>query len=191
MNEPVPTWVPLLRLIHWASAALIISALSLGIYMVQLVDDSAYRFDLTQTHKSIGITVIVLTVARLWLRTLTTAPGAAPAPAWLFLAAKATHLGLYGLLLFLPLSGWLMATTSPLRLPTHIFGVFALPYPLAPDLMTYRITHAVHVMAAVLLATLILLHISAAMFHGLSGRWSPTGRGRLQGVRPGARQGAR
>jgi cytochrome b561 len=53
MNETVRTWV-VLRLIHRASAALIIGALGLGTYMVQFVDDPAYRFDLTQTHKSIA-----------------------------------------------------------------------------------------------------------------------------------------
>jgi cytochrome b561 len=73
-------------------------------------------------------------------------------------------------LLLLPLSGWLMATTTPVRVPTHVFGIFALPYPLAPDTVTYRIAHAIHVAAAVLLATLILLHIAAAMFHAVSGR---------------------
>jgi cytochrome b561 len=170
MNEPVPMWMPLLRLIHWASAALIIGALGLGTYMVQFVDDAAYRFDLTQTHKSFGLTVLALTVARLWLRILTTAPEAAHASPRLLLTAKATHLSLYGLLLLLPLSGWLMATTTPVRVPTHVFGIFALPYPLAPDTVTYRIAHAIHVAAAVLLATLILLHIAAAMFHALSGR---------------------
>jgi cytochrome b561 len=46
----------------------------------------------------------------------------------------------------------------------------SLPYPLAPDMVTYRIAHAMHVAAAVLLATLILLHIAAAMFHALGGR---------------------
>jgi cytochrome b561 len=109
------------------------------------------------------VTVLALTVARLWLRILTTAPKAAHASPRLLLAAKAAHLGLYGLLLLLPSSGWLMATTTPVRVPTRVFGLF-LPYPLAPDLMTYRIAHGVHVAAAVLLAILILLHIGAAMF---------------------------
>ena len=38
----------------------------------------------------------------------------------------------------MPLSGWLMATTTPVRVPTIVFGLFALPYPLAPDLAIYR-----------------------------------------------------
>ena len=86
------------------------------------------------------------------------------------LAVKATHAGLYALLLLLPLSGWLMATTTPVRVPTIVFGLFALPYPLAPDLATYRVAHAVHVTAAILLALLVFLHSAAALAHAWRGR---------------------
>jgi cytochrome b561 len=57
-------WPPSLRFVHWASAALVVAALGLGTFMVQLVHDPAERFELTQTHKSIGITVLALTVLR-------------------------------------------------------------------------------------------------------------------------------
>jgi cytochrome b561 len=74
MNEGAPAWPLPMRLTHWASAALIIAALGLGAYMVQFVQNPAERFDLTQTHKSIGVTVFALTVVRLCLRLLTIAP---------------------------------------------------------------------------------------------------------------------
>jgi cytochrome b561 len=161
-------WPRALRLLHWASAVLVISALGLGAYMVQVVEDPAERFDLTQTHKTIGVVVLALTLARLCLRVLTTAPSHERAP--LLLAAKATHAGLYALLLLLPLSGWLMATTTPVRVPTIVFGLFTLPYPLAPDLATYRVAHAIHVAAAIALALLVLLHSAAALVHVLRER---------------------
>jgi len=162
------TWPRALRLVHWVSAALVIGLLTLGAYMVQLVADPAERFDLTQTHKSIGIVVLALTVVRLCLRVVTTAPKHEHAP--LLLAAKATHAGLYALLLLMPLSGWLMATTTPVRVPTVVLGLFALPYPLSPDLATYRLAHAIHVTTAISLSVLVFLHSAAAMAHGLSGR---------------------
>jgi cytochrome b561 len=161
-------WPRALRLLHWASAALVIGALGLGAYMVQLVDDPAERFDLTQTHKTIGVAVLALTVVRLSLRAFATAPRYASAP--LLLAARATHAGLYALLLLLPASGWLMATTTPVRVPTVVLGLLSLPYPLAPDLAMYRLAHAVHVTAAVALALLVLLHGAAALVHVLQGR---------------------
>jgi cytochrome b561 len=57
MDEGAAVWPLSLRLIHWASAALVLGALGCGVYMVQLVHDPAERFELTQTHKSIGIAV--------------------------------------------------------------------------------------------------------------------------------------
>jgi cytochrome b561 len=161
-------WPRALRLLHWASAVLILGALALGAYMVELVQDPAERFDLTQTHKTVGVLIFALAVARLCLRVLTPAPTHESAP--LLLAAKATHAVLYALLLLLPLSGWLMATTTPVRVPTVVFGLFTLPYPLAPDLATYRFAHAVHASAAVSLALLVLLHSAAALAHALRQR---------------------
>jgi cytochrome b561 len=167
MTERGAAWPLPVRLIHWASAALIIGALTLGATMVQLVQDAAERFDLTQTHKSIGIAVLALTVLRLWVRMITTAPPPAALPTRLFKAAKVAHRTIYALLVVMPLSGWLMTTTTPIRVPTVVFGLFELPYPLAPDLPTYALAHAVHVTAAISLAALIVLHVAAALFHAL------------------------
>jgi cytochrome b561 len=167
MNEGAAAWPLSLRLIHWASAALIIGTLGFGAYMVELVQDPARRFDLTQTHKSIGVAVLALSVARLCLRFLTAAPKPLPAAPPVLLAARANHIGIYVLILLLPLSGWLMATTTPIRVPTVVFGLFVLPYPLQPDLPAYKFAHAVHVAAALLLAALIALHVAAAFVHAL------------------------
>ena len=137
MNDGATMWPLPLRLIHWVSAALVIAALGLGTFMVWFVDDPAARFDLTQTHKSIGITVLALTLLRLCLRIRTTAPRPEPIAPFLMRAATATHLVLYALLVLLPLSGFLMATTTPVRIPTRLFGLFDLPYPLGPDLVIF------------------------------------------------------
>lgn len=167
MNEGVPPWPLSLRLTHWASAALVIAAIGLGTWMVQFVQDPAKQFDWTQTHKSIGIAVLALTVVRLCLRILTKVPEPELFAPRLRLAAKATHISLYALLLSSPLSGWLMATTTPVRVPTTIFGFFELPYPMTPDLSVYGFAHAVHVAAAISLAFAIVLHIGAALAHAL------------------------
>jgi cytochrome b561 len=158
-------WPLSLKLVHWATAALVFAALGLGTYMVQLVHDPAERFELTQTHKSIGITVLALTVVRLCLRILTNAPKPEPAAPLVLLAAKVAHVFIYTLLLVMPLSGWLMATTTPVRVPTFVFGLVELPYPLSPDLTTYRIAHTIHAVSAIFLASLVVLHVAAAITH--------------------------
>jgi cytochrome b561 len=122
-------WPLSLRLAHWVSAALVLAALGLGTVMVQFVHNPALRFELTQTHKSIGIAILALTVLRLCRRLFGRAPKPEPAARSLMLAAKATHMALYALLVLLPVSGWFMATTTPVRVPTVVFGLFALHIP--------------------------------------------------------------
>ncbi len=63
-----------------------------------------------------------------------------------------------------------MATTTPVRVPTLVLGLFALPYPLAPDLVTYGLARSAHVVLASVLASLILLHVAAALVHALAWR---------------------
>jgi cytochrome b561 len=167
MNEAAAVWPLSLRLAHWLSAVLVLAALVLGAIMVQFVHSPAARFELTQIHKNIGMAILALTVVRLCRRSFSRAPEAEPAARRLLVAAKATHVALYALLLLMPVSGWLMATTTPVRVPTMVVGLFALPYPLPPDLTIYRMAHAAHVALAILLAALIAVHIAAATIHAL------------------------
>ena len=167
MNEPPVVWPLSLRLLHWVSAVLVLVGLGLGVAMVQLVHDPATRFELTQTHKSIGITILAVTVLRLCRRSFARALKPEPAARALLVAAKATHGALYVLLLLMPLSGWLMVTTTPVRIPTIVFGLFALPYPLTQDLALYRWAHAAHVTLAIVMAVLIVSHAAAAAIHAL------------------------
>ena len=165
MNSAATVWPLSLRLAHWLNAALVIGALGLGAFMVLAVHDAATRFELTQTHKSIGVSVLVLTVLRLYLRSVMRAPKPELASRSVTIVAKAVHVGLYTLLLLLPLSGWLMVTSTPVRIPTVVFGLFDLPYPLAPDIARFRLAHAAHIVLAIALAVLVVLHLAAALVH--------------------------
>jgi cytochrome b561 len=167
MSENVRVWPLSLRLAHWLSAVLVLAALSLGASMVQFEHNAGRRLELTQIHKSCGITILALTVLRLCRRSVARAPKPEPSPRAMLVAAKVTHLTLCALLLLMPLSGWLMVTTTPVRVPTSVFGLFALPYPLLPDLAIYRLAHATHVALAILFAVLIAVHISGATIHTL------------------------
>jgi cytochrome b561 len=163
MNRATTVWPLSLRIAHWLNAALVIGALGLGAFMVLAVHSAATRFELTQTHKSIGVSV--LAVARICLRCLMRAPKPEPASRSVAIIAKAVHVGLYLMLLLLPLSGWLMVTSTPVRVPTAVFGLFELPYPLGPDIARFRLAHAAHIVLAVALAAVIVLHVAAALVH--------------------------
>jgi cytochrome b561 len=165
MSEVAAAWPLPVRLAHWLNAALVIVALTIGALMVLAVHNAATRFDLTQTHKSVGVSVLVLTLLRLGMRYLFRAPKLDPTARSLAIVGRAVHVGLYVLLLLLPLSGWLMATSTPLRVPTTLFGLFELPYPFAPDIWRFHLAHTAHIALAIALSTLIVLHVAAAFVH--------------------------
>jgi cytochrome b561 len=165
MNEVTAVWPLSLRLAHWLNAALVVGALGLGAFMVLAVEGAATRFELTQVHKSIGLLVLALTVVRLAMRCLLRAPKPEPVRRSVAIIAAAVQVCLYGLLLALPLSGWLMVTSTPVRVPTLVFGQFELPYPLPPDMLRFRLAHGAHVFLAGALAALVVVHVAAALVH--------------------------
>jgi cytochrome b561 len=192
MNDPRRVWPLPVKLFHWLGAVLVVAALALGVFMVQFVDDAARRFELTQTHKSIGVVILAVTIIRLCLRLLTIAPEPESGAQLLRLAAKLAHGSLYASLVIMPVSGWLMTTTTPVRVPTVVFGLVQLPYPLAPNVPAYQLAHAIHVASAIAIVALIAVHVAAALIHTLLWRdrtlarilWQPPHDRRIKGAPP-------
>ncbi len=166
MNQPSPLrWPWGVRLFHWLSAALILAMLVLGTMMVRL-ENAGLRFDLYQLHKAFGITVLALTGLRSVVRLALARKGLPlPGPAWQRRAASAAHGALYLLIVAVGLSGWIMASATPLPIPTSIFGLFDLPPLVARDLATYKRAQAAHGWLTTALACLVLLHVMAALKH--------------------------
>jgi cytochrome b561 len=159
------SWPLAVRLFHWLSAALILSMLALGTVMVRL-DDAGLRFDLYQSHKAFGISVLAITLLRSIVRFILMrhAPPAA-GPAWQRFAASTTHCALYALIVSVALSGWIMASATPLPIPTSIFGLFDLPVLVARNLETYKLAKAAHGWLTTALAGVVALHVLAAFKH--------------------------
>ena len=159
--------------LHWLIALGIIANIALGLYFADLPRSDPDKFLLTQTHKSIGLTVLVLSLIRVVWRLMHPAPPlpASMSPALRF-AAHATHFLLYILIIAIPLSGWLMVSSSPLGLPTMYFGWFAWPdLPYFPDLpramkkiwvQDFAATHVFLAWSAIVLVT---IHVLAALYH--------------------------
>ncbi|MGH6871749.1 MAG: cytochrome b [Rhizomicrobium sp.] len=159
--------------LHWTIAALLVTNICLGLYFADLPHSDPNLFMLVQTHKSIGLTVLVLSLARLGWRLMNPVPplprGMNPA---LRIAARTSHVLLYVLIIAIPLSGWLMVSASPLGLPTHYFGMFNWPaLPFFADMareQKHAIQHnfgAVHVVLAWSAIVLIPIHVAGAIYH--------------------------
>lgn len=157
------------KALHWLIAALVLGLLVLGFAMVWLVGDLGAKFQLYQLHKSFGVLVFSLVLARLGWRQLNPLVPALPTGLrpWEQAAALLTHRGFYALLLLMPLSGWLAASASPLGIPTIVFGLFQLPNPISPNPALERVISLVHASLAVLLVLLVALHVGAALKHHL------------------------
>jgi len=159
------------RLMHWGMAGLILFQLGLGVRMVRLVDDVYLKFGLYQTHKSWGVVIFALALVRLAWRASQPTPAM---PAGMrpldVAAARGAHLALYVLMLALPVSGWLMASASPMEdqfgIRTVVFTWFALPDPFQPGSEALEgVLKSVHAWAAFGLAVLLLAHAAAALRH--------------------------
>lgn len=166
------TWGIAARLLHWGIAAIILFMLALGVYMSNFVSDTLEQFKLIQIHKSWGFVVFSLALVRLVWRLCNRQTPALPVAMSSLerLAAKLGHLGLYFFLFAMPLSGWLMASASPLQdrfgVKNKVFGQFEMWDPFVPGSKTLTELFAnIHFLCAIGLTVLVLGHALAALHH--------------------------
>ncbi|MDE2411997.1 MAG: cytochrome b [Sphingomonadales bacterium] len=149
------------RALHAAIAVLILANLLTGFFHKPL--DEVLRT--MPFHKASGLTILVLSLARLGWRLTWTAPALPQStPAWMRLAARAVHLLFYPLMIVMPLSGWIVASASDR--PLTWFGLF----PVAKFAVTrgdtaYVLGHEMHELLGWLFAALVVLHVVAALYH--------------------------
>lgn len=159
--KPAPaTFHPLARLLHWGMAVLILAMLFIG---VSMVGDLSPRHSLfIQLHKATGLALLVLVLVRIGVRlALPHPPLPRDLPVLQRLAAGASHLLLYGLMLGMPLLGWAMQSAGGYPLPLQLPAI-------APhDLRLYAVLRQAHGLLGYLLFATIVLHLGAALVHAL------------------------
>jgi len=159
--------------LHWIIALMVLTNIGLAWWFNTL--HGLAKIEPVQLHKSIGITVLVLTVIRLGWRL------AVPAPklpedfrGWEKWLAQAVHVLFYVVMLGLPLTGWAFTSASPL---IHVFPIVLfhlIPWPTLSALANLphdqmRTAHdlflASHGLLAKLAYVLIVLHVAGALKH--------------------------
>ncbi|MEJ1969869.1 MAG: cytochrome b [Rhizomicrobium sp.] len=159
--------------LHWLIAALLIANIALGLYMGELPRGDPNKFAIVQIHKSIGLTVLVLSLARLAWRLVNPVPplprGMGPV---LRFGAHLSHFLLYFLIVFIPLTGWIMVSASPLGNGTLYFGLFDWPnlplftgVPRAELRPYHELFETGHVYLAWSAIVLVPIHVVAALYH--------------------------
>jgi cytochrome b561 len=182
-------------LLHWLIAAAVVVQVMLAWRMEARGSGGAVTpeiFNVSQLHKSIGITILLLTVMRLAWRLANPPP---PLPLalipWERSLARITHVGFYVALIAMPLTGWLMLSTGRFNLPTMLYGVARWPdLPVLPQLpppakrMWHEVFKSAHVAFALALLGLLGLHVAGVLKHQLR-RDEPV----LARMAPGAQPG--
>lgn len=156
---------------HWTIAALILANILLawGFHAIHGSLGSAILL----VHKSIGLSILLLSVLRLAWRLMNPLPPfATTMRAWEKSAAKIVERSLYFVMFALPVTGWAIASTLSPPTPIVLFGI--VHWPNIPFLSTlsfdqkirvYALCVTAHHTLARIMYGLITVHVLAALRH--------------------------
>lgn len=154
------------KALHWLIALGVIGLLVMGIFMEEIAD-KPLRFQVYGIHKALGITLLALMVLRLVWKLMhwglpTHNPNHKP---WEQKLAAAVHWAFYGLLIAMPLSGWLMTGAAGSTLSW--FGFFNIPNLVEADKDMRHFYGEVHEIIANLIWLFLALHVGGAVKHAV------------------------
>ena len=159
---------------HWIIAAFVVTNIALA-WTFKTWDDRPWTQAVTNTHKTIGITVLGLAVMRLLWRLGHRPPPLSPAiPRWQVSAARIGHGALYFIIFAMPLSGWIYdsAWEWAEQVPISVFGLFEMPriawvadMPAGPKKEVDELFHHVHEWLSYALYGLLAAHLAGAVKH--------------------------
>ncbi|MGC1301647.1 MAG: cytochrome b [Caulobacteraceae bacterium] len=152
------------RVLHWLMAILILAMFFVGVGMVSTI--TSKYVPLLETHKTLGIGILILALIRLAVRLRYGAP-ALPMdlPEPLKIGAMLSHYALYALMIGMPLIGWAMLSAS--AYPVVLYGNIRLPPILPQNDGLHALLWNAHYYLAFAFFALVLMHVAAALFHAL------------------------
>ena len=170
------------RMLHWLVAALILAMIPVGLLMVQDGLDRSLGDALYLFHKNVGSLLIVIIALRLvWRLTHPPAPLPATMPDWQRRVAGLSHLALYGLVIVMPLSGYVRVRAG--GFPIEGLDALGLPTLVPRSKPLADAASSLHELAAWALMGVLALHVGAALHHALIRRdgvwarmWPPRAR---------------
>ncbi len=150
--------------LHWLIALLLAFEIGLG-QRTEHLKNGPELFWVFQLHKSIGITILLLSLWRLWTRLRHPRPVALVDTGWAKALSSAVHYLFYAVMILGPLTGWILVSTAKVKIPTVLFGVIPWPdFPFATHTL-HEISEVVHGLLANVAILLFVLHIVGALRH--------------------------
>lgn len=163
MAEPRNRYSTVSLVLHWLIAALVVTQVAL--ISAHEATEGPLSREFVNIHKSVGLGILVLTLARLGWRIANPAiPIPDSTPRWQRLVARGTHGLFYVFLIAMPLVGW--AASSAAGREILWFGLFEWPaLPIGGGRETAGQLMDLHELAAKGLYVLIFLHVAGALKH--------------------------
>jgi cytochrome b561 len=150
--------------LHWVIALAVLGQIAFGWYLQTVPRLTPDRTIFVNIHKSTGLVIGLLILARLaWRLTHTPPPLPASMPAWERRAAGASHALLYACMLIMPLAGYTASNFS--KFGVKLFNAVLLPPWGADDRAVYAFFNGLHVATSYVFVALIAIHIAAALRH--------------------------
>lgn len=164
MNTPAENqrWSGLMQFFHWF--VVLLFAFEYGI--AQIMEHKTLGMTVKtmfMLHKSVGVFLIAVVAARIAARITTAAPVEVAGPAWQQSAARLTHLALYGVLLMIPITGYVMSVAGGKELLW--FGQWPVPNVVGVDLALKKLAKQGHFFFVDVSIWLIAAHVGAVFFH--------------------------
>jgi cytochrome b561 len=161
------------QILHWLIAIAILMIVPIGLFHDALEDMVGNNY--MTLHISLGMTVFGLTLLRVIWRLSHRPPAYVPdiAP-WQKRLGGTVHLLFYILTLGLPIGGYIM--TSAGDRPLQWFGFNVTKLAVERESTLWELAHEGHELGGKIMAGLVVLHIAAALYHGLKQRDGVVGR---------------
>lgn len=150
--------------LHWLVLGLVVAAYAAILLRENFPRGSEIREGLKTWHYMLGLTVLATGLLRVGLRVLVwkTPPITPPPPQWQMWLAGAAHIALYGLIVLMPVAGWLILSAEGKPIP--LWGI-SLPSLTAPNEAFAKQVKEVHETIGTIGYFLIGLHAAAALYH--------------------------
>ncbi len=150
------------RALHWGMALAIFGMFGLGVWMRTLTYYSPYYKIAPDLHKSIGLVLLALLVARFIWRLVNPAPDDGYLRPIERKASHLLHLAFYGLLVVLMAAGFMISTVDGRGIV--VFGLFEIPSVYAQKGLE-DVVGFIHAWLAYVLIAFAALHATAALKH--------------------------
>jgi len=161
---PYPSYTRTAVVLHWTLAALLLGQIAFGWYLGEVPRGTPDRTIYVNLHKSIGMTLGLLILFRLYWRLTHPAPALPDEmPSWERTGARISHAVLYACMLIMPLSGYVASNFS--KWGVNFFNSIKLPPWGVESEAVYNFLNTTHVLTSYVFVTLIAIHILAALRH--------------------------